>query len=112
MIVLDTDHLSCLEWGSLESGRLRERLAEVPVDSVFVSIISYEEQMRGWLAHLAGNCSLERQVRIYAQLRKHLQTYCSIPYWISPVTQLSGSRICDANDCASEQWIFASLLSA
>jgi hypothetical protein len=51
----------------------------VPVDSVFVSIISSEEQMRGWLAHLAGTCSLERQVGIQAQLRKHLQTYCSIP---------------------------------
>jgi tRNA(fMet)-specific endonuclease VapC len=79
MIVLDMDHLSCLEWGSPESARLRERLAEVPGDSVFVSIISYEEQMRGWLAHLAGNCSVDRQVRIYAQLRRHLQTYCSIP---------------------------------
>ena len=28
MIVLDTDHLSCLEWGSAESANLRARLAE------------------------------------------------------------------------------------
>ncbi|MFN9157051.1 MAG: hypothetical protein ACK6D5_04730 [Planctomyces sp.] len=55
MIVLDTDHLSCLEWGSEESSRLRERLADVPEGSVAVSIISYEEQMRGWLSHLAQN---------------------------------------------------------
>ncbi len=59
MIVLDTDHLSCLEWGSEESSRLRERLADVPDGSVAVSIISYEEQMRGWLSHLAQNTSLD-----------------------------------------------------
>ncbi|MFN4919960.1 MAG: type II toxin-antitoxin system VapC family toxin, partial [Planctomyces sp.] len=79
MIVLDTDHLSCLEWGSEESSRLRERLADVPDGSVAVSIISYEEQMRGWLSHLAQNTSLDRQVSIYGKLRRHLQTYCSVP---------------------------------
>ncbi len=79
MIVLDTDHLSCLEWGSEESSRLRERLADVPDGSVAVSIISYEEQMRGWLSHLAQNASLDRQVSIYGKLRRHLQTYCSVP---------------------------------
>ncbi|TWW09493.1 hypothetical protein E3A20_13790 [Planctomyces bekefii] len=79
MIVLDTDHLSCLEWGSEESSRLRERLADVPEGSVAVSIISYEEQMRGWLSHLAQNTSLDRQVSIYGKLRRHLQTYCSVP---------------------------------
>ena len=47
MIVLDTDHLSCLEWGSEESSRLWERLADVPDGSVAVSMISYEEQMLG-----------------------------------------------------------------
>ena len=43
MIVLDTDHLSCLEWGSTESSVLRERLGESVDQSVVVSIISYEE---------------------------------------------------------------------
>ncbi|MFM7836140.1 MAG: hypothetical protein ACKPJD_30465, partial [Planctomycetaceae bacterium] len=45
MIVLDTDHLSCLECGSEESSRLRERLADVPDGSVAVSMISDEEQL-------------------------------------------------------------------
>ena len=54
MIVLDTDHLSCLEWGSEESANLRARLAEASDRKIVVSIASYEEQMRGWLALLAS----------------------------------------------------------
>jgi len=29
MLVLDTDHMSLLEWGSKSSGALRERLADI-----------------------------------------------------------------------------------
>ncbi len=50
MIVLDTDHLSCLEWGSDESATRRERLAAAVDQPVVVSIVSYKEQMRGWMA--------------------------------------------------------------
>ena len=53
MIVRDTDHLSCLEWGSEESANLQARLAEASHRKVLVSIASYEEQMRGWMALLA-----------------------------------------------------------
>ena len=53
MIVLDTDHLSCLEWGSEESASLRARLTEASDRMVVVSIANYEEKMRGWMALLA-----------------------------------------------------------
>ena len=52
MIVFDTDYLSCLEWGSEESAILRNRLAEAIDQTMVVSIVSYEEQMRGWMAFL------------------------------------------------------------
>ena len=60
MIVLDTDHLSCLEWGSQESAILRNRLAETPDRKIVVSIISYEEQMRGWMGLLATSSIIQR----------------------------------------------------
>ena len=53
MIVLDTNHLSCLEWGTEESASLRTRLAEASDRMVVVSIANYEEKMRGWMALLA-----------------------------------------------------------
>ena len=79
MIVLDTDHLSCLEWGSQESAILRNRLAETPDRKIVVSIISYEEQMRGWMGLLAKTPDVIKQVDAYSRLRKHLQLYCSVP---------------------------------
>ena len=53
MYVLDTDHMSLLEWGGEDSARLRERLADLENDQLFVTIVSYEEQIRGWMAYLA-----------------------------------------------------------
>jgi len=79
MIVLDTDHLSYLEWGSEESAILRNRLAEALDQTIVVSIVSYEEQTRGWMAFLAKISDVTKQVDSYSRLKKHLQLYCSIP---------------------------------
>lgn len=52
MFLLDTDHLTFLEHGrGVEADHLRARLAEVDDADVAVSIISFEEQTRGWLAY-------------------------------------------------------------
>ena len=79
MIVLDTDHLSYLEWGSEESAILRNRLVEALDQTIVVSIVSYEEQMRGWMAFLAKISDVTKQVDGYSRLKKHLQLYCSVP---------------------------------
>ena len=48
MVVLDTDHMSLLEWSDARgSTLLRTRLAALPPAEVATTIISYEEQMRG-----------------------------------------------------------------
>jgi len=78
-LVLDTDHMSLLEWGSDESARLRERLADCDEGEVATTIINYEEQMRGWMAYLAGARSLAKQVEAYRRLRSHLDNYRQIP---------------------------------
>jgi len=78
MLVLDTDHMSVLEWGGGRSGPLRERLANIAPREVATTIISYEEQIRGWMAYLARARSLAHQVEAYARLRRHLDNYRSI----------------------------------
>ncbi|MEY3172397.1 MAG: hypothetical protein RLZZ436_310 [Planctomycetota bacterium] len=99
MIVLDTDHLSCLEWGSEESSRLRERLADVPEGSVAVSIISYEEQMRGWLSHLAQNKRwIDRLAYMgnYAGICRPIVRFpLPTSHWMQPIAL----KICAANAC-------------
>ncbi len=72
MYVLDTDHMSLLEWGGDDSTRLRERLADLDNDQLFVTIVSYEEQIRGWMAYIAKARSPEQEVVAYARLRHQL----------------------------------------
>jgi tRNA(fMet)-specific endonuclease VapC len=52
-VLLDTDHLSVLQWEEQPAcDRLRERLRGLPPDDVATSIISFQEQVQGWLAFL------------------------------------------------------------
>ena len=54
MLILDTDHISVLERAnSVERARLIHRLNQVGKEAVVTTIISYEEQSRGWLAYVA-----------------------------------------------------------
>jgi len=79
MLVLDTDHMSLLEWDSDAASRLRERLADCEERNVATTIVNYEEQIRGWMAYIASARSLGGQVEAYRRLRNHLDNYRQIP---------------------------------
>lgn len=79
MYIFDTDHLSVLERGGDNAQRLLQRLANVHSTQVATSIISYEEQMRGWLSYIAKVKSVDQQVEAYKQLKQQLANYCAIP---------------------------------
>ncbi|MBI3801910.1 MAG: type II toxin-antitoxin system VapC family toxin [Deltaproteobacteria bacterium] len=79
MLVLDTDHLSALEWeASTTTQRLLERLSLLASDEAATTIINFEEQMRGWLAYLSRARTLTQQVEAYRRLKKHLDNYRTI----------------------------------
>jgi tRNA(fMet)-specific endonuclease VapC len=69
--------LSLLEWGGPEAMRLRERLLECAEKQVVVTIISYEEQIRGWMAYIARARKIQDQLVAYQRLRQHLENYRS-----------------------------------
>lgn len=79
MLVLDTDLLTLIQRKSgQEYERLNARLeAAAGTELVFVTIVSYEEQTRGWLALLAKSKRMDRQVDAYSRLRAHLEDYRS-----------------------------------
>lgn len=79
MLVLDTDHMSLLEWDSSSASRLRERLADHEPHEVATTIVNYEEQIRGWMAYIASARSLTDQVEAYRRLRNHLENYRQVP---------------------------------
>jgi tRNA(fMet)-specific endonuclease VapC len=78
-VVLDTDHMSALEWGLGEVGqRLIARLNSVPIGEAATTIITFEEQTRGWLSVLARSRSLDEQVDAYSRLKRLLMNYLKI----------------------------------
>src|SRR5262249_54254 len=76
MVVLDTDHMSLLEWtNGPKTARLRERLDRLDPSEKATTIVSYEEQTRGWFCYLAKARTLVGQVEAYRRLHKHLRVY-------------------------------------
>ncbi len=76
MVVLDTDHLSVLDWPTNpEAERLVARLRALAPEEVTATIVSFEEQMRGWLAILAKAKTMAKQVEAYERLGRQLDTY-------------------------------------
>ena len=80
MYLLDTDHLSILERGGQDAKPLLARLSSInPSEVVATTIVTYEEQTRGWLSYMAASRSLNAQVEAYRQLEQHLVNFCTIP---------------------------------
>jgi tRNA(fMet)-specific endonuclease VapC len=79
MVVLDTDNITLLERNdSPTSLRLLARLDSLEADDIATTIVSYEEQTRGWLAYLAKAATLAAQINAYTRLKTHLRNYCRI----------------------------------
>jgi tRNA(fMet)-specific endonuclease VapC len=80
MAVLDTDHMSLLEWsGAQGSAILRAALATLQRAEVVTTIISDEEQVRWWMAYIARLRSVTQQVDAYRRLHRQQDNYCRIP---------------------------------
>ncbi len=78
--VLDTDLFTLAEiTDSPEYIKLRARVAQLPRDdAVVTTIITYEEQTRGWLSYAAKSRSLDHQIKAYDRLKRHLYAYLKI----------------------------------
>lgn len=76
MIVLDTDHISELQDPNSARGTSpSQRLGGVGAVPIAVTIISYEEQMRGWPAAINKLPAGDRQVVAYDSLAEFLSFY-------------------------------------
>ena len=79
MIILDTDVLSIVQRADgQEYDRLVRRL-DAAEDEVAVSIVTFEEQMRGWLAFIARATSATGQIRGYGYLHALLDDFATRP---------------------------------
>lgn len=76
MHLLDTDLFSLTERKDThESQRLRFRLSSLRKEELATTVITFEEQMRGWMAWLAQARTLSQQVERYRKLNILLRRY-------------------------------------
>ncbi len=76
MIILDTDCLSLFDREkSLESTVLHSNLARFAPEDIFTTIITFEEQMRGWLTYLSKCKNVGEQIFAYQRLNQFLDNF-------------------------------------
>jgi predicted nucleic acid-binding protein len=78
MYVLDTDHLSLVQRGGAAGQQILSRMAHLRKDELFVTVISYEEQVKGWFKVLSAAKRREETVFGYLGLQQMSQDYCEI----------------------------------
>lgn len=77
MLILDTDHLSEFDQASGAGARLRARLLSAQ-EELAATIISAEEQLRGWLAQIhRAHDDPNAQIPAYARLQRRLEFYAN-----------------------------------
>ncbi len=78
MYIFDTDHISVFDRGGASAQVLLSKLAIVDPNQVATTIITYEEQMRGWLSYTAKAEAIAAQISAYQKLERHLSNYQQI----------------------------------
>jgi tRNA(fMet)-specific endonuclease VapC len=74
MLLLDTDHVSILQQQSQPAyDILRARLLSHPPAEIYLSIVSFQEQVQGWLAYRNKARSLAQVGLTYAELESLLR---------------------------------------
>ncbi|BAZ43274.1 virulence-associated protein VapC homolog [Chondrocystis sp. NIES-4102] len=86
MYILDTDHLSLIQRNGQEGRRILARLATIREVEVAVTVITFEEQLRGRLNVIATK-SLDEQIFAYQGLQQLGMDYRSI--LVIPFTRMA-----------------------
>jgi hypothetical protein len=76
MLVLDTDHLVELDRGSVYGAALQQKLAAAQ-DAVATTIISAEEQFRGWLVQIHRQQDPHEQIATYQRLQRRIKFFAA-----------------------------------
>jgi tRNA(fMet)-specific endonuclease VapC len=79
--LLDTDHNSILQRGGDPSLILQSRLRTLGQDDFGTSIVSYEEQCKGWMDLINRAETSERRIESYKRLKASLRYYSNIAVW-------------------------------
>ena len=95
MYILDTDHISLIQRGGAEGQRILTKLAHFREDEICVTVITYEEQIKGWLKALSAAKRREDTAFGYLGLKQTARDFCSIdilPFDLAAIEQYEKLR--------------------
>lgn len=93
-LILDTDLWTIMKRQSQPaSDRLQARLQEHPADEICVTILTFEEQVRGWMSSLSKARTPEQVLRAYTELRTVLRDFSQAN--VLPFDQAAQDRFAD-----------------
>jgi len=75
MILLDTDHVSVLQWEDQAAERLRERLIASNDEWIGVTVVTLEEQCRATISRLGQCKKAADQPKYYARLASMIRFF-------------------------------------
>lgn len=96
MYILDTDHLSLIQRGGRSGQQILSRVAHLRKDELFVTVISYEEQVKGWFKVLSAAKRRDETAFGYLGLQQMTQDYCAIamlPFDMPAIEQYEQLRV-------------------
>jgi tRNA(fMet)-specific endonuclease VapC len=80
MVILDTDHLTAIQRQSEPIYTiLTTRIRHLPASDLCTTIISVEEQMRGWLTVIGRSRKIQQEIAAYRHLFALLSFFGAIP---------------------------------
>jgi len=80
MLILDTDHLTIIQRTTEPAYTvLRSRLQQARPRESYTTVVSFEEQMRGWLTVLAQSRDMHQEVTAYRRLHALIAFFGDIP---------------------------------
>src|ERR1022692_1926674 len=75
IVLLDTDHFSILQYRDASAAILQSRLEKLSGNDIGVSIVSFQEQARGWLAYIHRARKADQVLRGFSYLQDLLRHY-------------------------------------
>lgn len=79
-VILDTNTISLLrEDDSPMSARIIQKMKQLPASEIWTSVVSYQEQLKGWLAAINRPRNDRHLLWAYAALQNTLITFSRLP---------------------------------
>lgn len=79
--LMDTDHLSLIDRGTAEGARIQSRLRLVSPDDYGISVVTYAEQAKGWLAEAANARTPAEEVAAFDRMQRSLRLCTAFSIW-------------------------------